>query len=135
MGVLCESTPLLRTDRGAIVEVAFTGRFDTGSHGNSDANEMAEYVLGVVKNDRPAAVLFNLRNLQYEFGDAIGGIALPLMAKGKSAIPACFVAGDTTARALQWFFQKNAIFGIAGFKMFADLDEAIAFLKERISSS
>ena len=115
--------------------LAFSGRFGKGSQGNSDANEMAEYVMGVVTNDRPAAVMFNLRNLQYEVGDAIGGIALPLMAKGKSAIPACFVASDTTAQALQWFFQKNAIFGIAGFKMFPDLEQAIAFLKERISAS
>ena len=31
--------------------------------------------------------------------------------------------------------KKNAIFGISGFEMFPDFEQAIAFLKERISPS
>lgn len=127
------------------MEVAFTGRFGDGAQGNSDADQMAAHVTGVVKNDRPAAVLFNLSNLEYEFGDAIGAIAIPLIIKTKSrkhgksraldVIPACFVANGTTAQALQWFFQKNMIFGFAGFKLFSEREQGIAFLTERISAT
>ena len=39
--MLCESSPLSKTERGFIVEVAFSGRCGEGSPGNSDANEMA----------------------------------------------------------------------------------------------
>ena len=132
MGVLCKSRSLVETDQGPIWEIAFAGRFGDGSHGNSDAKVMMAYVTRVVKNDRPTAVVFNLSNLQYEFGDAIGGIVFPLILKGKSVIPACFVANGTTAKALQWFFQKNMIFGFAGFKLFSDRERGIAFLRARI---
>jgi hypothetical protein len=135
MGVLCESRSLLKTERGPIWEIAFAGRFGDGSQGNSDADEMMAYVTRVVKNDRPAAVLFNLSNLAYEFGDAIGGIAFPLIVKGKSVTPACFVANGTTAQALQWLFQKNTIFCLARFKLFSDREQAVAFLRERINKT
>ena len=134
MGVLCESGPLMETNRGLIVEVAFTGRFGIGAQGNSDANETMAHVTGVVKNDRPAAVLFNLSNLEYEFGDAIGAIAVPLI-KTKPVTPACFVANGTTAQALQWFFQKDMIFGVFGFKLFSDREQGVVFLTQRISAT
>jgi hypothetical protein len=135
MGVLCESRPLLRTEQGLIVEVAFAGRFGDGYQGNLDANEMKAHVEKVVKDDRPIAVLFDLTNLSYEFGDAIGGIAFPLIVERKSWIPACFVASGKTAQALEWFFKKNMIFGVAGFKLFPDHEQGIAFLSERISAT
>jgi hypothetical protein len=131
--MLCESSPLLKTERGFIVEIVFSGSYGEGSQGNPEAREMAAYVMAVVKNDRPAAILFNLTNLQYEFGD--GGIALPLMLNEKSVIPACFVANGTTAQALQWFFQRDVIFGIAGFKLFPDREQGLAFLKERTGAT
>jgi hypothetical protein len=135
MEVLCESRRLLKTEHGLIVEITFAGHLADGSQGNSDANEMKAYVAAVVKNDRPIAILFNLTDLCYHFGDAIGGIAVPLFVKTKSAIPACFVANGETARALEWFFKKNMIFGFAGFKLFPDHDQGLAFLRERISTT
>jgi len=134
MGVICESRPLLKTQRGLIVEIAFAGHFGDGSQGNLDANEMKAHVEKVVKNDRPIAVLFNLTNLHYEFGDAIGAIAVPLIIEKKSWIPACFVASGKTAQALQWFFNKNMIFSVAGFKMFPDHEQGLAFLRESIGA-
>jgi len=135
MGILCESSRLLKTERGFIVEIVFSGCCGEGSQGNPETSEMAAYVMTVVKNDRPAAILFNLSNLEYEFGDAIGGIALPLMLDKKSVIPACFVANGTTAQALERFFQRDMIFGIAGFKLFPDHEQGLAFLKERTSAT
>jgi hypothetical protein len=134
MGVLCESWPLFKTERGLVVEIAFVGRFGDGYQGNLDANEMKLHVETVVKNDRPIAVLFNLKNLRYEFGDAIGAIAVPLIVEKKSWIPACFVASGKTAHALQWFFEKNMIFSVAGFKLFPDHEQGLAFLRECISA-
>ncbi len=134
MGVLCESCPLLKTQRGLIVEIAFAGHFGVGSLGNLDAIEMKTHVEKVVKNDRPIAVLFNLANLHYEFGDAIGAIAVPLIVEKKSWIPACFVARGNTAQALQWAFNKNMLFSVAGFKMFPDHEQGLAYLRERISA-
>ena len=134
MGILCESHPLLKTKRGLVVEVAFAGRFGDGSQSNSDASEMKAHVETVVKNDRPIAVLFNLTNLRYEFGDAIGAIAVPLIVEKKSWIPACFIASGKTAHALQWFFEKNMLFGFAGFKLFQDREQGLAFLSQRISA-
>lgn len=135
MGILCESRPLLKTERGLIVEITLSGCFGDGSQGNQDANEMRAYVTAVVESDRPIAVLFNLSNLRYEFGDAIGGIAAPLIAKRKSVIPACFVANGKTAQALQWFFNKNMIFDVFGFKLLPEHEQGLAFLRERISTT
>ena len=116
------------------MEIAFAGQIGDGYQGNVDANEMMAHVETVVTNDRPIAVLFNLTNLHYEFGDAIGGVAVPLIAKRKSVIPACFVANGKTAQALQWFFNKNMIFGVAGYKLFPDREQGLSFLRERISA-
>lgn len=135
MPVLCGCRPLVKTERGVILEITFAGHLGEGSRDNLDANEMKAYVTAVVENDRPIAIVFNLTDLRYDFGDAIGGIAVPLILKRKSAIPACFVANGETARALQWFFGKNMIFGVAGFKLFSDHEQGLAFLRERITTT
>lgn len=134
MGILCASRPLLKTVRGLIAEIAFAGRFGDGLQGNLDANEMRAYVETVVKNDRPIAFLFDLTNLHYEFGDALGALAAPLVVEKKSWMPACFVAKDKTAQALEGFFKKNMLFDIAGFKLFSDHEQALTFLTERIGA-
>jgi hypothetical protein len=128
--LLCESRTLLKTERGLIVEIAFSGRFGLGYEGNLHANEMKAYVTEVVKTNVPVAVLFNLTSMHYEFGDAIGGIAVPLFIRKKSFIPACVVAREETARALQCFFEKRMIFDVAGFKLFHDSEQGLEFLRE-----
>ena len=129
MPVLCESRPLVNTERGLILEIIFAGHFGEASRGNFDADEMKSFVTAVVENDRPIAILFNLTDLHYQFGDAIGGIVVPLILKRKSPITACFVANGETAQSLQWFFEKNMIFGVAGFKLFSDHEQGLAFLR------
>ena len=94
---------------------------------------MTWYTANVVKTERPAAVLFNLTELGYECGDAIGGFAYPLLNPDRGSFtPACVVAKGKTATALQWFFQPGVTFGLAGFKLFSDAAEGLEFLKNRL---
>jgi hypothetical protein len=94
---------------------------------------MKAYTAEVVKRERPIAVLFNLTELRYKWGDAIGGIAFPLLDRERSSFtPACVVAKGKTAQALQWFFQDRVIFGLAGFKLFTEAEQGLEFLQKQL---
>jgi len=132
--ISCDSRRLLETDRGLVVEVVFRGRYLLGSEGNPQAYQMKAFTSEVVSREHPIAVLFNMTDLRYQWGDAIGSIAFPLLNVGTNSFkPACVVAKGRTARALEWFFTDRAIFGIAGFKLFSDSEQALRFLKNRIA--
>jgi hypothetical protein len=129
----CAFRRLLETERGSVVEIAFRGRYPIGSDGNSHGSKMTAYTADVVKWERPATVLFNLTELRYEWGDAIGGIALPFLDRDTSSFtPACVVAKGKTARALQWLFEDRIIFGLAGFKLFTEAEQGLRFLKKQL---
>ena len=131
----CKSKTLLKTDRGSVVEIGFAGEYPPESVGKHAAT-MMDYVTQVVSKENPSAVLFNLTEYEYGAGDAIGQIVIPLLDHEKRSFkPACVVAKGRTAKALEWFFAPNVIFGIAGMKLFSDVAEGLVFLKKRLETA
>lgn len=137
---VCASKTLENTDNGPIIEVSFRGTYPPGTEGNPHAAVMKHHVKRLVAEKSPVAVLFDLTELAYVWGDALGSIAWDLHQKTdprKSKmlfIPACVIARGRTAKALEWFFSPNVIFGIAGMRLFDNVADGLEFLRGASSS-
>ena len=125
------SEQILSPESGPILCVAFAGEYPPGSAGNSCAAEMIAYTRSVLAGADASAVLFDLRNLRYVWGDAIGGLAL-LLQKNVVFRPSAIVASGGTAHALEPLLGSRFLFGVAGTKMFGTISEAVAHLSEAI---
>src|SRR5262245_46127175 len=107
------SEELFRHKSGPVLRVAFGGKYPPGSDGNGFAAEMVDYLRSVLAVSNASAILFDLRNLDYAWGDAICGLALALR-KDRVFRPSAIVAGDHAARALEPLVGPRTVFGIAG---------------------
>jgi hypothetical protein len=100
--ITATSEQIAQHEAGPIVPVAFAGDYPAGSEGNGCAAEMVSYLRSVLATTNAAAVLFDLRGLQYTWGDAIGGLALVLLRERAARIrPSAIVASGRTARSLE----------------------------------
>jgi hypothetical protein len=93
---------------GPIVAVAFAEDYPAGSEGNDCAAEMVSYLRSALATSNAAAVLFDLRKLQYTWGDAIGGFAWALQEHAARIRPSAIVAGGRTARSLSRYSVPNS---------------------------
>ena len=118
---------------GPIVTLTFAGKYPPGSAGNGCAAEMVSYLGSVLATTNAAAVLFDLRRLQYTWGDAIGGLAWVLLKRHPERTrPSAIIAGGRTARALEPLLGPRFSFGIVGTRMFSDLPEALHHLTQAL---
>ena len=79
-----------------------------------------------------AAVVFDLSDLVYVWGDAICGIVDPLHREAGGFLPSCIVARGATAVALSGLVQPHTIFGLAGTALVERVGEALERLRVRI---
>jgi hypothetical protein len=78
-------------------------------------------------------VLFDLTDLDFKWGDAIGTMVLPLRRNNMTFTPSCLVAVGPTAVALRPLFATNFIFGAAGGKLFDNRQDAVTHLISQLS--
>lgn len=132
-GLTARYEHLAETPAGPLLAVVFGGTYAPGSEGNAFAREMVDYLRSILSDRKPAAVLFDLTALDYVWGDAIGGLAIPLMEKdeesGTRFLPSAIVATGQTARALRPLLERRFVFGLAGTKLFGTRQEAVAYLE------
>jgi hypothetical protein len=128
---------LEQTPGGPIIEIAFDGYYPPGSAGNEPCAKMIERARGSISDMAPSGVLFNLRHLDYVWGDSIGGLAYLVVRRPQNTIiPACVVATGRTAKALRFFFFiKGHVFVIAGMRLFENEAEALQFLRTTIEAA
>lgn len=124
---------LERTAHGNIMMIAFGGAYPLGSYGNEVAASMKKFVSEVIASDDPAAVLFNLTKLDYEWGDAIMGIVMPLVRADQSIRPSCVHATGNTAQALVPMFEPRFLWGIYGVMSCDTRAEGIEKLREKLA--
>src|SRR5262249_30432357 len=85
---------------GSIVAAIYGGRIAGGSSGNILARQFVEHLQNVVATAEPAGVVIDLTELDYTYGDAIGGLALPFLNRireGRRIMPVGIVATGPTA--------------------------------------
>jgi hypothetical protein len=120
---------IIRHNAGAVLAVAFAGKYPAGSAGNQCAAEMVDYLRSVLTTTDAAAVLFDLRNLEYTWGDASGGLAWALQKQAAVYRSSAIVANGRTLRALAPLLGPQVSFGVVGTKMFGSMPEAIDHLE------
>jgi hypothetical protein len=91
---------------------------------------MVSYLRSVLATTNAAAVLFDLRRLQYTWGDAIGGLAWALREGAARFRPSAIVASGRTARSLEPLLGPQFIFGAVGTKMFSTIPEALDHVQQ-----
>ena len=134
-GIQGRSSTLAETNEGRIVEISFSGTYPPGSFGNEHAARMMELAKGMIARDPPRAVLFNLRDLNYVWGDAICSLAWAIAdSERRTFLPACVYAQGRTASALVALFEKGWLFEFAGMKLFRDRAEAESYLRTRLAA-
>lgn len=113
-----------------IFVIRFEGTYPPGSAGNEFAREMEQFVRSTLRETSANAVMLDLTELDYEWGDAIAGMAIPFLERRPTVIPVAIVASPPTAAALRPLLVPNSAMGVAGFMMFDKHPEAIAHLEK-----
>jgi len=128
-----ETKEILKTERGPIIQVSFSGECPPGSAGNHVAGAMHLLVAKAVREFQPAGVIFDLSSLSYVRGDAISEIVMPLLRKDKgfAFVPNCVVAQGATAEALAPLMAPEFFFGIVRSQIFADVKQALDHLTKQ----
>lgn len=120
------------TDQGRLLEICFEGTCPPGSLGNEHARKMIDFARKMIEKEKPSAVLYNLRQLSYVWGDSIAGLARPLVdSEQKTILPACIYAEGGTAAALQGLLPALVFYEV---ELFQDRDAAIERLQARLGN-
>lgn len=118
------------SEHGRLLEICFEGTYPPGSLGNEPARKMIDFARKMIEAEKPGAVLYNLRQLSYVWGDTIVGLAGPLVnSKDKTILPACIYAEGGTAAAIQGLLPAFVFYEV---ELFQDRDAAIERLQERL---
>jgi hypothetical protein len=91
---------LRQTPMGPVVVIRMAGHYPDGSEGNPFAAELQARVEQIMDEISPGGVIFDMSDLEYEWGDALAGIFLPLMHPGEGFVPSRVVAQGATEEAL-----------------------------------
>lgn len=120
-------------EQGRLLEISFEGTYPPGSLGNEPARKMIDFAKKRIEAEKPRAVLYNLRQLSYSWGDNIVGLARPLVdSEHKTIVPACIYAEGATAAALKSQLPAFVDYEV---ELFQDRDAAIERLQERLGSA
>lgn len=114
-----------RHDDGPVLHIVFAGVYPMGSAGNPSAARMREFTAAAVLKHSPSAVVFDLLDVEYRWGDGICQIALPLRRVDGSLVPARILARGETADALAPLLGPNWLLGVAGVTRSDSLEQAL----------
>ena len=89
---------------------------------------MRDYLAAVVADLEPAAALLDLTAMDYDWGDGLAELALPLRTGTTDCRPFCIVATRRTAEAIRPLVGPNWLLGSLGGKLFETRQEAVAYL-------
>jgi len=118
--------------RGALIAVSFGGVYPPGSEGNAFADAMIESLRSALTETQAVGVILDLSALDYRCGDAIAGLATPLLDKDKRFRPAAIVAVGHTGRALEPLLAPDFLLGIAGMKLVHTRPEALLHIERSL---
>lgn len=118
--------------RGPLIVVNFSGVYPPGSAGNEFAEAMVEFLRSVVAETQPGGIVLDLTRLDYVWGDAIGGLAMPLLAKREPLRAVAIVATGRTAGALAPLLAPNFPMALAGMRLAATREQALALVEQAL---
>jgi hypothetical protein len=122
---------LTRTEAGSIILISFSGDYPAGSAGNEVAREMEAVVTNAVAEFAPVAVVFDLSELDYTWGDAIAGIFWALRRDSGDFLPSCVVAKEETGKALVDLVTQSQLSGVFKTDFSHEISQAMEHLAKR----
>jgi len=129
---------------GIVLVITFAGTYPEGSAGNPTADRMKRAVAEAVSDlpGPPAAVLFDMTELHYEWGDAILGILYPLMQNAgshRSPVllwpPVAIAARGATRHALTSLGVEGGLGGLVEVRLVETREVALDHLRERLAGA
>lgn len=135
MSLSSQTRILEKTGAGSIILIAFSGDYPPGSAGNETAQQMKTDVINAVAEFSPMAVVFDLSELKYVWGDAITGIFLALRRSSRDFLLSAVVARGETRKALMDLLSQSRLLSVFNIDFFDGLDQALRHLNERLSKA
>jgi len=134
MGELVRGSRILGTSpKGKVLEITFRG-----THEWTHGREMNEYIKENLAEHNPAAVVFNLLEYQYAFGDDVTGLfraSVDLLElktpDARNFRPVCIIARGTTYASLYDYFKSSRILDAFRIDFVSTLESALERLRER----
>jgi hypothetical protein len=127
MEIESKAIVLESTDQGPILEILIRG-----THKDGVGNHVAQAVRAAVDTHQPAAVVINLLEFEYRWGNDIGGIIAAFIDRThKTLRPGGILAQGKTESALRSLFElgvKDAL----EFEYFDSIDAALVYLRARL---
>jgi hypothetical protein len=122
-------TALLPAD---VLQVAFAGKGNSGSEGNADGNQMSRAIQSLITDHRPKALLIDLTDYEYRYGDWIAApalLAMRLLGRGK----VCLLATGATGVAVRSLWSASRLDRLL--RIVADVTEGVAYLDSSADDS
>ncbi len=128
--LICESRILEAFPAGDILEIAFRGIHEW-THGR----EMSRFIKQTIGDSSPAAVVINLLDYEYRFGDDVSGLFEAFIDRKRNVLrPSCIAATGLTHESMYPFFARSRIFEAFQVQFVSSVEEALERLRERSRS-
>src|SRR5262245_57345272 len=131
MSQLVSESRIVETVKGDVLEITFHG-----IHQWTHENEMNRYIEGKIAETLPAAILFNLLDYEYAFGNDVTGLftASFYTTDGPRRIrPVCIVATRTTHKSLYKLFKSAHLLGVLDIGFAPSLEQGLQYVTARLS--
>lgn len=126
--VFLGSTPVTESK---VLVIAFSGVYGYGSKGNGDATFMSAVCIAAAECWHPNAVILDLRELDYQWGDMLASVFMSAGGENSSGpIPVVILAGDRSREGL--ISLVDDLFREPAQWIFDDLDAAGAALEAHL---
>ena len=97
---------------------------------------MTAAVENIIEHIRPAAIILDLTELKYEWGDAIGGIMGPIFQRQHAGTPlaACIIARGKTADGLRSLRNSasGSLFELTETEIFEELKDGHSYVESKV---
>ena len=120
-----------KTDAGPLIEICIKG-----THNDYCGNDLIDYIQSTVKDLKPSAILLNLGDFKYSFGNDIGAILFPFL-EGQTLKfrPFCIIASGCTAKSLKSLFEFTKVPDIVNAKYFEDTKDGLEYLRATLKAN
>ena len=133
MSQLVSESRVIGTPIGDVLEITFRGIHEW-THGS----EMNRYIEKKLAEARPAAILFNLLDYEYVFGNDVTGLFTASFDREEEKLqirPVCIVATGTTHRSLYNFFKSAHLLDTLKIEFATSVEHGLQCLRERLSEN
>lgn len=121
------------TSQGSILRVRFSG-----IHKDGVGHAVGDYLLQVLRQHEPAAVVLDFLQFEYRFGNDIGGISQAFFRKGPDGKavtrPCAIVATGCAAEALVSLLRPTKLLEVCGVRSCPDVRSAFDNVRARLES-